>query len=144
MNIIQSYKDLCEEIEAWELRVRTYQEQIKTVRRLGKLDGPSDISGIDYSRDPVQSTSQIGFAEAIISLQKLQSHLELHTEALEKLYEKKDKLEEHIAGLEGLDQKVVYMRDIQGKSLLEIANELGYSYDYIRKISARNPKIAQL
>jgi hypothetical protein len=30
------------------------------------------------------------------------------------------------------------MRDIKGKSLKKIADELGYSYQYIKEISARN------
>ena len=49
-------------------------------------------------------------------------------------------MKEKIKKLEGIDYKVVYLRDIEGKSLVEIADELGYSYDYIKEISARNKK----
>lgn len=48
--------------------------------------------------------------------------------------------EEKLGELEGIDAKVVYMRDIENKRLYEIADELGYAYDYIRRVSSRNPK----
>lgn len=48
--------------------------------------------------------------------------------------------EEALGKAEGIDAKVVFMRDIEKKRLYEIADETGYTYDYVRKVSSRNPK----
>ena len=74
-------------------------------------------------------------------LHKIESHIYLHKEAIANMEKSKKKIEEEIKKLEGLDKKVVYMRDIEGKTLKEIADELGYSEIYIKKISARNKRV---
>jgi len=141
MEIIKSYKDLCEEIEIWKERLKTYEIQLKAIVKLAKLDGPSDITAIDYSKPYVDGTRQIGFEEALEMLHKIESHIYLHKEAIANMEKSKKKIEEEIKKLEGLDKKVVYMRDIEGKTLKEIADELGYSEIYIKKISARNKRV---
>ncbi len=140
MDVVKSYKDLCEEIEIWKERLKTYEIQLKTIIKLAKLDGPSDITAIDYSKPYVDGTKQIGFEEALEMLQKIENHIYLHKQAIENMERYKKRIKERIKNLEGIDYKVVYMRDIEGKSLVDIAEELGYSYDYIKEISARNKK----
>lgn len=140
MGIIESYKDLCEEIEIWKERLTTYEIQIEAISKLAKLDGPKDITGIDYSQPYVDSTSQIGFEEALDMLGKLESHIYLHQQAIQNMEKSKRKIEDRIKRLKGIDKRVVYMRDIEGMTLIDIAEELGYSYDYIREISARNKR----
>ncbi len=140
MDTIKSYKDLCEEIEIWKERVKAYELQKKAIRKLAKLDGPSDISGIDYSQPYVSGTSQIGFEEALLMLGQIDNHIYLHQETIERLEMSKEKMRGRIKKLEGLDKKVVYMRDIEEKSLKEISDELGYSYDYVREISSKNKR----
>lgn len=141
MDVVKSYKDLCEEIEIWKERLKTYEIQLKAIVKLAKLDGPSDITAIDYSKPYVDGTRQIGFEEALEMLHKIESHIYLHKEAIANMEKSKKKIEEEIKKLEGLDKKVVYMRDIEGKTLKEIADELGYSEIYIKKISARNKRV---
>lgn len=140
MDVVKSYKDLCEEIEIWKDRLKSYEVQLKSISKLAKLDGPSDISAIDYTKPYVDSTSQIGFEEALEMLKKIENHIYLHKEAIENMERYKKRIKERIKKLEGIDYKVVYMRDIEGKSLVDIANELRYSYDYIKEISARNKR----
>lgn len=140
MDIIQSYKDLCKEIEMWKYRVEAYEAEIEALKKLAKLNGPGYIQAIDYTQPSVQGTSQIGFEEALIRLGQLESHIFIHENAIEKMEQSKDHIEKEIKELDGLDKKVVYMRDIEDKTLKDIANELNYGYDWIRKISARNPK----
>ena len=59
--IIKSYQELCREIEIWESRDRAYQAEIQALNQLANIYGPSGVSGIDYSKDRVQSSSHIGF-----------------------------------------------------------------------------------
>ena len=140
MEPIKSYKDLCTEIEIWKERVKAYEAEIKALKKLAKAYGPSDVKGIDYSQPKVQNTNQIGFEEFLERLYKLEHHIYIHEEAIKNMEKCRKNMEERIKKLEGIDQKVVYMRDIEGKTLVQIAEELGYSYDYIKEISARNKK----
>lgn len=139
---IKSYKDLCNEIEIWKERLRTYEVQIEAIRKLARLDGPSDIKAIDYTK-PIGGTSvsQIGFEEALEMLAKIQNHIFLHQRAIKDMEKSKRKIEDSIERLEGLDKRVVYLRDIEGLTLMEIAMEIGYSEVYIKKISARNKRV---
>lgn len=52
-------------------------------------------------------------------------------------------INESIDKLQGIEKKVMYLHRFSGKSLLEIAEELGYDYGYIRKISSRAYKNMQ-
>ncbi len=49
-------------------------------------------------------------------------------------------VEKKFGSVDGVYHEVMYMRDIERKSLKEIADELGYSYGYIKNISAKNPR----
>lgn len=138
MDVVKSYKDLCEEIEIWKWRVEAYKAEIKVLKKLAKVYGPSDVKGIDYSQPKVQNTNQIGFEEFLERLYKLEHHIYIHEEAIKNMEKCRKNMEERIKKLEGIDQKVVYMRDIEGKKLMDIAEELGYSYQYIKEVSARN------
>ena len=52
-----------------------------------------------------------------------------------------DLLSDDILQSDDLDAKVVYLRDVRGLGLGEIAKILGYSYDWIKKISARHSTV---
>lgn len=140
MEFIKSYKDLCEEIEIWKERVKAYEAEIEALKKLAKIYGPGEVKGLDYSQPKGEGVNQIGFEEFLERLQKLESHIYIHLEAIENMEKHKKNIEERIKKLNGIDYKVVYMRDIEGKSLVEIAEELGYSYDYIKEVSARNKR----
>lgn len=140
MDTIKSYKDLCTEIEIWKERVKAYEAEIKALKKLAKAYGPSEVKGIDYTQPRVDKTNQIGFEEFLERLHKLENHIYIHLEAIENMERSRRRMEERIKQLKGIDQRVVYLRDIEGKSLKEIAEALGYSYDYIKEISARNKK----
>lgn len=150
MQIIESYKDLCNEIKAFEARIKAYIEHKKLLLKILET-GPKDIKGIDYQKDPIQSSGQLGIeeslpriAEIIDELRRIEHHLQLHTETLEKMYEAQKEMQENIERLDGLEKKVVYMRDIEGKKLIDISEELGYDYCYIRQISSRHPKTTNI
>lgn len=138
MDTIKSYKDLCKEIEIWESRIESYQAQIKALNKLAKMSGPTEVRGIDYTQPNVQGSGQISFEDYLIRSRRLKNHIFLHEEALKTMKESRNKIKNRLKGLEGLDKKVCYKRDIEDKSLVDIAKELGYSYDYIKEVSARN------
>ncbi|WP_129600450.1 hypothetical protein [Anaerophilus nitritogenes] len=136
MSCIDNYKDLCIDIETQQCIVEDIEKELK---QLGKLiHGPKDITGIDYSRGPSGSTIQIPLDRIIDRAQRITKRLNVEQEILQSKIETKKKIEEKLKELKGLDAKVVHMRDIQGKELKDIAEVLGYSYQYVKEISARN------
>ncbi|NBI08227.1 hypothetical protein [Senegalia massiliensis] len=139
-NRFKPYWELCEDIEIWTYRYESYRAQYKALVKMVNLDGPKHIKGVDYSQPRVSGGGgQIDLAEAIERLQRIESNLFLHSEAITKMEEEKEKMEKKLKDLVGLEYRVIYMRDIEGKKLKDIASELNYSYDYIKEISARNP-----
>ncbi len=141
MDTIKSYKELCKELYIWKERLETYKIQLEAIKKAGKLYGPGDIKGVDYTQPYVDGTSQISFEAALKQMQKIENHIMLHQDTIDKLERSKKKIEEYIKTLDGLDRKVVYMRDVEGKKLADIAEELGYSEIYIKKISAKNKRV---
>ena len=138
MKIIKSYNELCSEIEMWESRVDSYKAQIKALNQLAKISGPSGLKGIDYSQPAVQSSGQLAFGDYLFQLSQLESHIYLHEETIKNMIKSKENIKKRLKELEGIDKKVVYMRDIEKKRLSDIADSLGYSYQYIKEISAKN------
>ena len=41
---------------------------------------------------------------------------------------------------EGVEYRVAYLRDVKGMTLPEVAAELNYSYDWIKRLSARTSR----
>lgn len=138
MDTIKSYRDLCNEIEVLEWSVEAYKDEIKALNKLAKIYGPRDISAIDYSQPRVKGTNQIAFEDYLFRLRQLEDHIYLHEDAIKNMTKTKEKIKGKLKELKGLDKEVAYMRDIEGKSLKEIADELGYSYQYIKEVSARS------
>jgi len=136
--IIKSYQELCDEIEIWKSRVRAYQAEIRALNQLASIYGPSDISGIDYSKPRVKKTSNIGFEEYLLRLYQIEAHIKVYEATIEMMKQSKEDIEKKIEAMSGVDKKVVYLRDIKGMTLKDIADQLGYSHQYIKEISARN------
>lgn len=85
-----------------------------------------------------------GKLSSTVPLDNMASRVDRLTEKLEKLEEQlkfkeaaEFRLKEQLARYEGLEYKVLYRRYVEGKSLKDIAEELNYSYDYIREIAVR-------
>jgi DNA-directed RNA polymerase specialized sigma subunit len=66
--------------------------------------------------------------------------IELEEWAIEALERQAKEMKEKIRELKGIDAQVKYMRDFEGRTLQDIADDLGYSIDRIKQISARNPR----
>ncbi|MFX3633732.1 MAG: hypothetical protein ACE3L7_25605 [Candidatus Pristimantibacillus sp.] len=50
------------------------------------------------------------------------------------------KLEDKLKQLDGIQHTITFKRDVEGKDLKQIAQETGYSYSYVSKISAKSVK----
>lgn len=79
----------------------------------------------------------------IAELKILQKYILEQSKVVFLLEKSMDIINESIDKLQGVEKKVMYLHRFSGKSLLEISEELGYDYGYIRKISSRAYKNIQ-
>jgi Mg2+ and Co2+ transporter CorA len=136
-NCIDNYKDLCTDIEVQQCIINDIENELTILQKL-MMNGPRDITGIDYSREPGGQAIHISMDRIIDRINRIERRLEVEKEILEKKLNTKEEINEMMRTLIGLDAKVVFMRDIEKKDLKEIAETLGYSYQYIKEVSAKN------
>lgn len=70
-------------------------------------------------------------------MSRLDSMIILQEDILNNLNNIRNTLVERVKGLKGLEYKVGIKYYLEGKSLKEIADDLGYSYDYMKEINSR-------
>ncbi|WP_108669539.1 hypothetical protein [Peribacillus acanthi] len=119
MNSFQIYNDLLLDIEI-------LQEQIEMA---DKERMQWYIGGRLFNTVPMDN--------AIARFDKLSDKIEKMQETLLIKIAARNRIVEQLEQYAGLEYKVFYMRFVQCKSLKEIAEELQYSYDYIKEVSSR-------
>lgn len=129
-----SYTDLCKEIEILDLRAYDLEQEARVcLRTVWTGEPPSDYA--TYVHLPLDI--------ALIRYEAVMANLCDVQEVLRNKRVVKAQIEQRLGEFEGLEYRVAYKRDIQGKPLDVIADELGYSYTWIRKISFRVPRIKE-
>lgn len=141
MDCIDNYKDLCTDIEVQECIVEDIENELTLLKKL-MMNGPKDITGIDYSRGPGGQAICISMDRILDRMNRIEKRLDVEKEILNKKIATKYKIDGKIKELTGIDAKVIYLRDIEGKTLQEIADIIGYSKRHIERISSRNKKLA--
>ena len=123
IEILTSYKDLCLEIEYFETLLAEIEQEWKVNR--STLIGHPNKKRTALPIDTITG--------------EMDNLMHKHTN-IEKLLDIKKRFkkqaEEIIKRFDGIEYKVVYLHFVERKSLKEIAEELGYSYDRIRHISS--------
>jgi hypothetical protein len=132
----QVYVDICAEIDLLIIRIKHLKWELGYYKRTLERDyTPSQRMVASYSGMPHAGSNVNVFEqqwEHIVGIE--QKIADLEAILLVKL-EVRVSMEARLAKLEDLDRKVLIMRDVQRKSLKQIADETGYSYGYIRKKS---------
>lgn len=130
------YNDLIEEITVLEIR----EDQITTqIDRILDHNRPATRLTASYSGMP--GGGQLFVTDLIIeSICQLKLKLADVQDVLSLKREARQRIEERLAQSQGLEQQIFVMRFVQRKKLEDIANELGYSYQYIKERSARIKK----
>mgnify|MGYP001248578488 FL=1 len=118
MLLIATYEDLLTEIEVYEERLK-------------------DLEREQYAIDRLVKSNTIDYYNQLERQMDLNNKYAITQSILEDKKETQRQMLEKIQQLEGLEYKIAYKRFIEGKTLNEIAGELGYSYDYIRELSSK-------
>lgn len=76
----------------------------------------------------------------VYEMHEIQKLIEEQTAIVVLLEKSMNIITESISRLQGVERKVFHMHRFYGKTLLEISEELGYDYGYIRKVSSQANK----
>lgn len=127
-----SYFDLCKEIEILDLRADDLEKEARVaLRTVWTGEPPRDHS--TYVHMPLDKA--LGHYESVMAkLCDVQ-------EVVRNKRVTKAQIEKRLGEFEGLEYRVAYKRDIEGKPLDVIADELGYSFLWIRKVSMKVKRI---
>ncbi|OEH86241.1 hypothetical protein BHU72_11945 [Desulfuribacillus stibiiarsenatis] len=122
MNILSTYNDTLTEIQMIDLRIKS-------------LEMEHEILWKEVNRKPTSIMERALNRMAAIC-NEVESLALIQKEKQKAL----DEMDKKIDEFQSIYYKVAYMRDVKGLSLVSIGLELGYSYEYIRKISMKVPR----
>ncbi len=126
-----TYFDLCREIGILEIRVSDLEYQLKLAHnRLLSGTIPSDGRAMVLPLDV-----NLGMYD------QAKDNLLLCMAMLEHKKQTKGDIEGRMQEFDGVTYKFLYMRDIQVLPLQEIADELGYSLDWAKRVSRRYARV---
>jgi DNA-directed RNA polymerase specialized sigma subunit len=144
LSFTQSYNDLCQEIDALEIRMFDLETERKFLQKNMYANAPKYNGVVDYAKDNVMGGPVALSLDKILErMNRIDDNLNTLSQVLNAKKDAKRRIEQMINSLDGLEYKVAYMRDIEGLRLHEIAGKLGYSYDHVRRISSKMRKMPQ-
>ena len=119
MNTFQIYGDLVLDIEILKEQIELAKAEQKQWWLGGRL------------------VNTVPLNNAAERVDKLSEKIERMEEELELKIKRTEHLQKQLQQYQGLDYKVFYKRYIEGKTLVQVADELGYSYQYIKEIAVK-------
>ena len=119
MNTFQIYGDLVLDIEILKEQIELAKAEQKQWWLGGRL------------------VNTVPLDNAAERVDRLTDKIERMEEELNLKVERAEKLNKQLQKYEGLQYKVFYKRYIEGKTLVQVAEELGKSYQYIKEVAAR-------
>ena len=138
---IRTYKDLCKEIDALTIRHDELTAGLRILNRRIMNAGPRTKLVASYLGMPGGGPGELPIEQQWEVYRAVEEAIEDVSEILIVKLEAKKRMESTMSQLDHIDYKVAYMRDVERKPIAKIAIELGYSYDWICKISGRTKRI---
>lgn len=140
MNRVRGYLDLCFDIELIKSELRMLRRQKEEIENkiCGLLGWPAFYKPTRYHELKIDSKyKQPSSLEALwLRYEELEKQIREKERELKALEYRKKNIDKIIGQMDSLKHKVAVLREMQGKSLAEIADELGYSEGYIKNLSA--------
>ena len=121
LHSIKNYHDLCIEIDNLKEYIHNLERELYATRRLMK---------------------KIELDKAYDRFNEIERKLAILAAVIEDKQETRKKIIKNLRKLKGIDYKVVYLRDVRGLKLHEIAKKLKYSIRHVERISSRNKRVA--
>ncbi len=132
---IKTYKELLIEKDITLDRI----QQLKTKKKLLKkeLRGPTTLISTDYSKERGSGIAPRPLDDVLAELMQIDNIIFLEEEQLKNTEKTIAAVDNRLKQLDGLFYKVAYKKVVEKKPLQQIADELGYSLDYIKEISSK-------
>lgn len=131
-----NYKDLATEVDILLIRINDLETEHKRLRKMMFVSAPKGVSAVDYSKTRVTSSRDpYPLDEIVKRMDEIADNLDPLYQLMEDKKATLKAIKDKVDGMEGLENKVAYMRFIEGKTLRDIAYELQYSEEWIRKVS---------
>ena len=138
MKAIQLYHDLLSDIEMYEIRIKELERELMWIQR---MEGPRNKLVSRYTDEPVTHFPHIPLDRLYNErIRKIHEEIARITELLEEKRVVKAKMEAKMRNMKSLEGRIAYLRYVEGKTLKEIAHELGYSAGYIRNVVSNKKK----
>lgn len=137
----QSYNEICMEIKVLKERIMDLQKERRLILKRMHDNAPKSSTTVDYSAERVTGGFiPMSLDKVVERLNEIDKKIDQLNSFLEIKEDLRDKIDQIIRSSEDVDMKVVFMRDYKKTPLKLIADELGYSYEHVRRISSRNRK----
>ena len=140
MKRIRSYLDLCYDIEMIKAEIRVLKKQRREIEfQISKLSGaPASHPSIRYQEIKIDhkyaAPPQL---EALwLRLEEISAEIGAKEKDLKSLEYRKKNIDKIIEKMDQPKNRVAILREVKGKTLAEIADEMGYSEGYIKNLSA--------
>src|SRR3990167_7020430 len=140
----RTYRDLCNEIDILEIRKDELIGELQILNRRIKNAGPRTKLVASYSGMPGGGNNERSIKETWKLYQAVAEAIEDATDILSLKHEAKKRMESKMAEFLQLDYQVAYLRDVERLPIAAIALRLGYSYDWIAKISSRVKRLRKI
>lgn len=145
--MVDSYKDLLLMIDSHKNILNTCKENLKQIKEfLIKQGAPQGYkeSTSYLDADCIHGGKKELHPDMIMKIvdeaRQTENMIFLEENILENLYKTKKNVLDKLKGLDGIDYKVAYLKEVEGYNLTQIASKLEKSYDYIAEISSRIKK----
>lgn len=114
-------------------QIKNHQKSIEKAKKMSGWQGPSGVSGIDYSRESGNSI-RISFAEGLRMIEQDRERIRRLQEERSELQKSKQRIKKIYEGLTGKEEKVYYLRVIRKMTQEEAADEMGFSRRHFQRI----------
>lgn len=135
-----AYTDLCKEIEVLEIRRDELQGELRIIQRRITA-GPRTKLVASYSGMPGGSGADMPLPQMWAMVNTINEALEDVNDIIDLKREAKKRMEKKMGEFDTLEYKVAYMRDVERMNIAAIAAKIGYSYDWVAKVSAKVKRI---
>lgn len=140
MQKIRSYLQLCLDIELAKYELRSLRKQKREIEaEIKKYGGPALYRSPQYHelKIDLKYMTPSHLEHYWNKLEEVEREIQLKEKELKGLEYCKKSIDKIIESMNSLKSKVAIMREIQNKTVVEIADELGYSEGYIKNLSSK-------
>ena len=134
MYAINTYKDLCIEIDIANMNIMRYKNEKKTLEV--SLKAPGELKAQTYSDMPHGSKDFTTLERIIPRINRIDVKLEREEILLKGMLEQKELMNIKLRSLTGLHYKIVKLKDVDGLNYIQISQRLNISERTVKRAMA--------